>query len=93
LLGNIQYVWRTGDIFDDGQPLQRYATRRAWERLLTDGGLSIEKVLGYGEVDFPRTSQDLIYLIKKPHKIVRYMLSAVIPLNLMNQLVFICTRV
>ncbi len=35
LFGNIQYVAKTGDVFDDGQPLQRYATRREWERLLS----------------------------------------------------------
>lgn len=92
LLGNIRYVWAAGDIFDDGQPLQRYATRLGWQRMLEQGGLQIEKVVGYGEVDFPRTSQDLRYLLKRPHKILRGLITKLIPLNLMNQLVYICRR-
>ncbi len=92
LFGNIRRVWGTGDIYDDGQPLQRYATRMNWQRMLEQGGLRIEKVIGYGEIDFPRTRQDLIYLLKKPQKILRYLISRLIPLNLTNHLVYICGR-
>jgi len=93
LLGNIRHVLRTGDVFDDGQPLQRYGTRLFWESILSINGLKIEKTIGWGEVEFPRNSQDTIQLIKHPQKFIRYILSPLIPLNLVNHFVFICTRV
>jgi SAM-dependent methyltransferase len=92
LFGNIRYVCSTGDVFDDGQPLQRYGTRRFWERLLVDNGLKIIKVVGYGEVEFPRDTDDIIFLLKKPQKLFRLLLSAFIPVNLSNHFVFICSR-
>lgn len=92
LWGNIRHVWRTGEIFDDGQPLQRYATRRTWESLLIKGGLKIKDVVSYGEVVFPRTFPDAMTLIRRPRKILRYFLNLIIPLNLANHLVFICTK-
>jgi hypothetical protein len=92
LLGNIAYVWRQGEIFDDGQPLQRYATRRTWEALLERGGLRVERTLGYGELEFPRTARDALWLVARPHKLVRYLLTPLIPTNLANDFVFICGR-
>jgi SAM-dependent methyltransferase len=50
LLGNIKYAWRHGDAFDDGQPLQRYATHRQWVKLLEGGGLKVQRTIGYGEI-------------------------------------------
>ena len=47
LTGNIRNVVKTGDVHDDGQPLQRYGTRNQWETLLKTGGLEIVKVIGY----------------------------------------------
>ena len=93
LFGNIPYVWRKGDIFDDGQPLQRYATRQAWVRLLEGGGLHVTQVFGYGEVEWPRIRQDAIWLLRHPVKWVRFVASFFVPLNLSNQLVFLCSRV
>jgi SAM-dependent methyltransferase len=93
LLGNIIFVLKTGDIFDDGQPLQRYGTRTAWENLLSDGGLMVEKVINYGEVDFPHTMRDAIELIRKPHKVIRYFFNRLVPINWANQFVFLCRRV
>jgi SAM-dependent methyltransferase len=93
LLGNIHHVWATGDIFDDGQPLQRYATRHSWESLLQDNGLRVDKVVGYNEIEFPRYFQDFLHLIKKPRKIARLAISGFIPLNLSNHLVYICSSV
>jgi SAM-dependent methyltransferase len=92
LWGNIVHVWRNGEIYDDGQPLQRYATRRAWERLLESGGLEVIRAIGYGELEFPRTWHDACWLAARPHKLLRYLLSLFIPTNLANDLVFICAR-
>ena len=92
LLGNIKYVWQKGDIFDDGQPLQRYATRNVWTNLLEDNGLRVIKTIGYGEVVWPRTRQDALWLVARPQKILRWLLIQLTPLNLSNHFVFICTR-
>lgn len=92
LWGNIIHVWQKGEIFDDGQPLQRYATRRTWEKLLERGGLRVVRTIGYGELEFPRTWEDARWLALRPHKLLRYLLSLFIPTNLANDLVFICDR-
>lgn len=90
LMGNIKYVARHGDIFDDGQPLQRYGTRRVWESILTKSGLRVIKVVGYSEIPNPRTLPDWLWLLKRPQKIARKFLNLFIPLNLTNHFVFIC---
>lgn len=92
LFGNVSYVFKTGDIFDDGQPLQRYATRLTWTRLLESGGLQVEQTLGYGEVEWPRTPQDMAWFLRHPVKVLRFLLSFGVPLNLSNQLVFLCRK-
>ncbi|MBE0410915.1 MAG: methyltransferase domain-containing protein [Anaerolineales bacterium] len=92
LLGNIKYVMRTGEIFDDGQPIQRYATRAAWERILTGAGLRVVRTIDYGEVEFPRTYRDALWFFCHPRKVLRYLLSILVPFNLTNHFVYICTR-
>jgi len=91
LMGNIKHVWQHGEIFDDGQPLQRYATRAHWQGLLLRCGLQVERTFGYGEVEWPRTRQDWGWYLKRPHKLARLGLSQLIPLNLTNHFVFLCT--
>jgi ubiquinone/menaquinone biosynthesis C-methylase UbiE len=91
LLGNIRHVVSTGEIFDDGQPLQRYGTRRTWETLLSDNGLRILQTVGYSEIERPRTPKDWRWFVRRPQKILRLAFSGLIPLNLMNHFVFICT--
>jgi len=92
LLGNIQQVWLRGEVFDDGQPLQRYASRRTWETLLARGGLQVERLVPYSEIDFPRTPSDWFWLARRPQKIVRALLAKGIPPNLANHFVFLCRR-
>ncbi len=92
LLGNVRHVARTGDIFDDGQPLQRYGTRRVWESILTKKGLKIQKVHGFSEIPTPRTLPDLLWLLKRPQKLLRKFFNLFIPLNLTNHFVFICVH-
>jgi len=91
LMGNIRHVYRTGDIFDDRQPLQRYATRRVWENILVSAGLHVERVIGYGEVVSPRSTRDILWYLKRPNKVARLLISTITPLNLANHFVFICT--
>jgi len=89
LFGNIKHVWQTGDIYDDGQPLQRYNTQRGWYNLLLKNGLKPVKVLKY-EREWPRTWVDLVWYLLRPLKIARLFIAFFIPLNLANCLVYLC---
>ena len=91
LLGNIIYVWRTGDVFDDGQPLQRYGTIAQWRRLLESNGLLVERIFKY-ERTWPRTLEDLWWYLVHPHRLIRVLLSLVIPVNLSSFLVYLCSK-
>lgn len=94
LFGNIQYVIKTGDVFDDGQPLQRYGTRGEWEKMLTATGLIVERVCGYAGsgIVVPRTWGDFFWLARRPQKLVRFFLNFIFSVNLTNHLVYICSR-
>lgn len=91
LLGNILHVWRTGDVYDDGQPLQRYGTNRQWRRLLEANGLAIKRVHKY-ERAWPRTWNDLAWYLARPYRVVRPILAAILPVNLSSFLVYVCTK-
>lgn len=92
LWGNIKRVWQTGEIFDDKQPLQRYATRNTWETALRFGGLTVERLVPWNETNFPRTAHDLLWTAQRPQKIIRAGLAAFLPANLANHFVFICRK-
>jgi SAM-dependent methyltransferase len=90
---NVQYAWRTGDVDDDGQPLQRYGSRRQWECLLQANGLKVERVLGYEhERAAPRTRRDMLNYLRHPRRLLSFLLvTRFIPVNMAGQFVFICT--
>jgi SAM-dependent methyltransferase len=92
LTGNLWHVLRNGTVFDDGQPLQRIASRAAWQAVLENNGLKVLKTIGYGEVQRPQTRADWIWMLKKPVKVIRLFVNLFVPLNLTNHFVFICTR-
>ncbi len=89
IFGNVLHVLRHGEVFDDGQPLQRYATRRSWERLLAEHGLMARRVLVL-ERPFPRTARDFWWMARRPHTFVRAVLGGLVPANLGDQLIFVC---
>ncbi|HQY94716.1 class I SAM-dependent methyltransferase [Caldilinea sp.] len=89
-LGNIRHVLRSGEVFDDEQPIQRYATRRTWEMMLQKGGVHIDRIVPYGEFNRPRTVSDLIWSAVKPQKYIKGALAKLAPLNLANHFVFLC---
>ncbi len=91
LLGNVMYAWRHGDVFDDGQPIQRYNTRWGWQRLLEQNGLRVLRVVKY-EIVWPQTWADGWWYLSRPRKISHLLVGLVIPLHLANSLVYICTR-
>lgn len=92
LFGNIQHVWRHGEIFDDGQPLQRCATQRTWQALLQRGGLRVEELVPFNEVNLPRTKADMAWLMRRPQRVARGMLAQLTPAHMANQLVFLCRK-
>lgn len=91
LFGNIQHVWRHGEVFIDEQPLQRYATRATWTRLLEENGLQVVATRRY-ERELPRTWSDLWRYLRRPLSLVRALTGPLIPLNLSNCFVFTCRR-
>jgi ubiquinone/menaquinone biosynthesis C-methylase UbiE len=91
LLGNVFHVWRKGDVFDDGQPLQRYGTPAQWRRLMTSNGLQVVRTVKY-ERAWPRTRGDLLWYLRRPHKLGRVLLAPLIPLNLASFLVYLCRK-
>jgi len=91
IFGNVTNVLRHGEVHDDGQPLQRYATRVSWERLLGANGLVVERAIGF-ERAIPQTLPDLVWLLMRPWKIIRMIIAIVLPVNLSDQLIFICRK-
>ncbi len=90
-LTHVLYVWRKGEVFDDGQPLQRYATRRQWQRLIEAGGLIVLKVKRY-ERERPRRLRDWLSYLRRPGRLLRWLLGGLMPLDAVNCFVFICGR-
>lgn len=91
LLGNILHVWRRGEVFVDEQPLQRYATRETWTRLLEGNGLAVTRVVRY-ERELPRTWGDFRWYLRRPLALLRALASPLMPLNLTNNFCFLCRR-
>ncbi len=91
---NVRVVWRTGDIHDDGQPLQRYATRGEWQRLLEAGGFDVRRTLGYEwERATPYTWADAWGYLRRPKRILSLLhVRLTVPVNAASSLVYICTR-
>lgn len=87
--GNLVHVWRTGDVFDDGQPLQRYNTRTGWHNLLIQNGLKPFQTLKY-EREWPRTYKDRVWYLRRPAKMLKLLLSPLVPVNLANSIVYLC---
>ncbi len=92
LFGNIQHVWQTGEVFDDGQPRQRYATRATWQTLLEQAGLQVERAVTWGEDNWPRTPADWLWFVRRPQRILRGTVAGAVPVNLANQIIFLCRR-
>jgi len=89
LFGNIHYALRVGDAFDDGQPLQRYNTRRGWQRMLEHAGFAVERIVAY-EREVPVSAADVAWLLRRPTKIARVLLAPIIPVNVANCIVYMC---
>lgn len=89
---NVLHAWRSGDIHDDGQPIQRYATRAQWTRLLEAGGLSVERVLGCeAPDDWPAGPREWLRLLIHPSRLM-IPLSPWLPPDMASMFVFLCRK-
>lgn len=90
LTWNVLRVWATGDLADDdGQPLQRFATRDAWQSLLIQNGLHPIKIYGYERI-WPRTTADLRIYRAQPKELLLGILAPFLPLDAKRSFVFLC---
>ena len=88
----VLHAWRSGELHDDGQPIQRYATRGQWQRLLSAGGLEVERCLGCeAPDDWPLGLAGWTGLLRHPSRllipIVRWL-----PPDMASMFVFVCRR-
>ncbi|MCE7939464.1 hypothetical protein DCC79_10305 [bacterium] len=89
---NVLHAWRHGDVHDDGQPLQRYGTRLQWARLLTDGGLAVDRVLGWEKLDdLPAGPAEWVDMLRHPSRWL-IPLGSWLPVDMASMLVFVCRR-
>ena len=93
---NVIHAWRHGDIHDDGQPIQRYATRMQWLRLFEAGGLHVDEVLGCESVDdfdlgdgVADAAKTLMELFRHPSRVL-IPFSKWLPVDMASMLVFLC---
>lgn len=92
LLWTVRYAKWTGEIAEDDQPLQRYATRGEWQRLLTNNGLQVSRVIGY-ELPPPISLKMWREYIRDPWmKLLPLALWRFIPVNIASMLVFFCQK-
>ena len=87
---NVLHAWTQGDIHDDGQPIQRYATRLQWTRLLEAGGLRPIQTLGIEKQDdLPSGPAEWAQMLRHPSRwLIPF--SRFMPANMASMLVFVC---
>ncbi len=91
LFSTVLYALHHGRLADDGQPIQRYGTRYAWQELLESEGLKVYKTYKY-ECEWPTVFHDWSRYLTQPKALVRLILTPLLPLNLANSFVYLCTR-
>lgn len=92
LLVNIWTALRQGKTsIDPYQPIQRYAARAEWQKLLETNGLKVVKTHKY-EREFPRTWADVRYYLTHPKTLLRLIATPFIPLNLAFCFLFVCEK-
>jgi ubiquinone/menaquinone biosynthesis C-methylase UbiE len=90
IFNTVLYAFHTGRLADDGQPIQRYGTRYAWQELLENEGFSILQTHKY-ECEWPVVPGDWRKYLSHPKALVRLILTPMLPLNLANSFVYLCT--
>lgn len=91
LLNNVYCAFKTGYPLDDGQPLQRYASRGQWAELISQHGFRIVSVHKYDQ-ERPVFWRDVTWYARHPKRLIRLMLGSFIPTNLATCLSFVVVK-
>lgn len=91
LFPNIYQVLKSGRIPFDDQPIQRYASRDDWERIIEESGLKVYQSIKYERV-FPVFLSDWLVLIRHPREFIHTLISPFIPKNLGWCFLFLCIK-
>jgi len=91
LVDLIWQVWRTGYGPSHNQPLEIFATFKEWWELLEKHGLVVLKTYKYNFC-FPRSKADIRWYQQHPRKVLNLLVSPLIPFNLSNHFLYICSR-
>lgn len=86
---NVLYTWRSGDIHDDGQPLQRYGTRRQWVRVLEAGGLRVIRT--HGHEGFLEGPVAWLGALRHPSRLLM-LVGDRLPIDMASMFVFVCRK-
>ncbi len=88
----VLHAWRSGELHDDGQPIQRYGTRGQWSRLLAAGGLEVERVLGCeAPDDWPGGLAGWLGALRHPSRLL-VPLGRHLPTDMASMFVFLCRK-
>lgn len=85
------HVWRTGYGPSHKQVLERFATYREWYDFIETHGLKVIHSFKYN-FRFPRSKADLDWYLRNPRKILYLALAPLVPFNLSNHFLYLCTR-
>jgi len=92
LRGPVLHAWRRGELIDDGQPIQRYAARRQWQRLLEAGGLAVAAVLGCESLAAdPSRPAAWLGALRHPSRVLSLVHDR-LPVDMAVELVFVCRK-
>lgn len=90
---NVLHAWRHGEVHDDGQPIQRYATRGQWTRLLQAGGLAVVDVRGFDEpADLPARRRDWPALVLRHPSRLLIPATRWLPVDMASIYLFLCRK-
>lgn len=91
LFSTVLFAYHQGRLADDNQPIQRFAARYEWQDILEKNGLKVHKTYKY-EAEFPRNLSDWSLYLNEPKRLIRMLLSPLLPINIANSVVFICQK-
>jgi SAM-dependent methyltransferase len=89
---NVMHVWRTGDVHDDGQPIQRYGTRAQWTAVLATGGFTVTDVLPYEDARVaPGRGRDWLGTLRHPSRLL-VPLAGRLPIDMASMFLFLASK-
>lgn len=93
LFWTVWHAARTGEVYEDEQPIQRYATLKQWQRLLEANGLQVFRVVPYETAPAENWEQWRYYL-RHPKSILlpKVLLRRWVPLPLASMFVFLSRK-